>query len=869
MKRYTSLFFALMLLTFAPEAFAADPKLQVEIDAKFGATAKLIGQSFKWCAINGKDSFRLIRPVGAGGVIASAPYGYGNASDIDAAAFLRAILVNKASIQCTNNPKLTDKGVQFTAITGATEIVIVAKDKLFSPDAISPKEYTLRFDPAFWGQAVLDELGELETTCAAERRKPDGSTEKNIGCTARAQGNFLKFDVAGEVRAGTITATFVSNKKRGTNKSTLIVPVDLCRFMAVGRLGVLTRGATRQRIAVAATEGQTACAAKPRALSHIDLNGTIRPLQPVDFDSQVGPGFELEVDGVPKDLGLGRKTFNVFGVDGSIGEVELDVVEEIKPGETLKVDYRLPMFEQLIAAPLGIRPPSNLRAYFERASGVSKDKIAVVNPMVEHPFIIANTADIAVPASLPAASTANWDRPFQSPPSGTDIDESWSPSYEIEMRSFWVIQNPQPAVVRISNHTQPAVLQGIKQAASWWALGDRPDQITFEVRRQSDRPVQVDLALIRVVKQTFVRYQENDACKTTPAECEYTELKADKTTYQTLLKTNLELATKARRESVPLPVRTFFDVHCRRSSENPSSKPSRTSKNSDIALNGQTIAIENEAVRAGQCELRLVPDEDLSDSEKNLKRFFPLFGPQTILVTVRREGVDEVRKVWPLRIDGGDYVNQSVVLPFATADNDAKGLYRVSAQVAATPNGDAIYREAKLEKALDEILLRDHSDLHFSANLRPRGPLGWTKAPIRTYITGSLSLTGLRFPAAANELRHSRQSANIQLMAPRTSVLFSLEPFCDDSGENPWPLDPAFQFGVSLTNLPDVSFAPTILTGAALTIPVIEGAPSQLGTKIALGFYWEHDPRFAGRYANHFITTLGLNIGSLLSGNTK
>lgn len=124
-------------------------------------------------------------------------------------------------------------------------------------------------------------------------------------------------------------------------------------------------------------------------------------------------------------------------------------------------------------------------------------------------------------------------------------------------------------------------------------------------------------------------------------------------------------------------------------------------------------------------------------------------------------------------------------------------------------------------------------------------------------------------PAAPTELRSSAQRTSVQYVTPEAGLLLALEPFLEDEGINPWPLNPAFHVGANIVKLGDLDFAPTFLVGGAFTLPVLETSSSQLTSKVTLGGYFEYDTRVAPKYAPHFLLTLGLNIGSLFSGNTK
>jgi hypothetical protein len=672
----------------------------------------------------------------------------------------------------------------------------------------------------------------------------------------------------------------------------------MCHFSPTGAMKSLVRGAALEWIALGSSreEENESCIMKLSGITQLSLGEATILATPagVAYD----PEFELH--GIPATLPLGIREFELIGPEGVAGVAAIEVVDEVKADTKIVVDYRL----RASADP----EISSFQSYFDVASGVADDATAVVNPMVRAGseadtkvrYLVANTTKLSIPAKFysgaleawnPIPRENTWGRPtpvpidstwdefvwaveynptvnevyyhhaerlFREEPRNTSTDNKGKPGEALppkgESKESQVGSLNAPAVIpppgtpAADDKTKAAEA---KMAWPWRVLLDGPSSITFDVLRTTEREIRPRLGFFRVRWGRPVDAPTKDPKYKPSTEPVFMG-------YQKLLEVDVTLAARARRESIPLPIRDLLEVQC---DTNAFGDAQNTT---DIAWNGTTKAIENEALRSGQCTIGV-----RADKLRLLKKVVSLFGPQTLVVSVQREGVDKAERVWPLRIESdGNSQNDVLILPTPSGDNDAKGLYRVEVRIAAQVTGDAVYRGATKDKILDELRSREQTDLRFTANLRPRGPFGW-RAPIRTYVTAFIPLSGFRTPAAPTELRNSQQLTSVQYVTPRAGLLFTLEPFNADKGVNPWPMNPGLQAGINIVNIAEGEFAPTFLFGGALSLPVLEGSVSQLGSKVTLGAYYEYDPRVDFKYANHFLLTLGLNIGSLFSGNTK
>ncbi|MRG97338.1 hypothetical protein [Polyangium spumosum] len=862
-------------------------KIEVRVDSRFTATAVLVqtaGTPYKQCSIS-NDRYAPRWLVSTGGILAKATYE--NALR-DNGGFIGLISQTGMAL-CTTEAgdNVADESWEVVDVTTQT-----TGTTMFAPLIVSPDKYEAKL--VGWARPALDKLG-MSPTCKAWSTPPVGVDKQVDKCEVEVRDERVVFRFSEPIQRGRIQMEYTKANSKEL-AATVHVNIDTCRFVPRGHVTSLVRGASLQNISFEAAPGDASgnCGSRLYGLTHVRLGAhDIRAEQVQDSYST------YVLRDVPTALPLGMQEVELFGAEGKFGVTSLEVLESIRVEGKLKVDYRLRRSDD--------PKISKFQSYFDSASGEVDEGIAVVNPMAlqgsdppdKNRYLVVNTAKLSIPAKLRPQGIEQWipidpslppevpkvpevpevrevvkqrkvsvheefvwvvasnptvhevyydhaERLFveETVPPKSESKEPASPTAKTPTSPKKPATKPAPKPPQVSAakpapqgekpEEKPKAGSKVKQAWPWRVLLDGAENITFDVIRETERPIRPRLALMRVIRT----YEQKDS---DPRPI----LVANR--FEPLLELDVTLATKARRESVPLPVSNLLEVSCDGSEK--------------VAWNGQTRAINNEDVRNGKCEIRV-------RAEREFSAVRALFGPQSVLVTVQRDGVEKVEKIWSLQ-DHQTGPKTGMKLDAPPGDNDAKGLYRVEARIAAQVKGDALYRGATKDKILEELLSREHTNLRFAANLRPRGPFGWQVLPFRTYVTAFVPVSGFRTPAAPTELRHSKQLSSVQYVTPRAGLLFTLEPFCEDEGVNPWPLNPGVQVGMNLINLGDASFAPTFLAGVAATLPVLDASSSQLGSKVAFGAYYEYDTRVSPQYAHHFLLTLGLNVGSFFSGNFK
>lgn len=267
---------------------------------------------------------------------------------------------------------------------------------------------------------------------------------------------------------------------------------------------------------------------------------------------------------------------------------------------------------------------------------------------------------------------------------------------------------------------------------------------------------------------------------------------------------------------------------------------------------GSTRALPNDqALQSGQCRLSL----DQSSPLLADPALFKLYGYQTIEVSVVREGdAVELSTVWDLEGPNSEYV----LAPPAGTDAPERP-YVVRASVSELGQ-KTVYRPGAFDAKREKV--RTGSEFSFEARLRPRGPYGFTQ-PVRAFVTVPLNITGVRFPAAPRSLRKSSDAGHVQVSTLRVGLLGAIEPWNYDNGRTAWAMPFRFLGGMNLVDLGSGRLAPSVLVGASITAPLID-APSQLGTSVAVGAFWEVDLRDQSPLrASHLLITAGFNIFSL------
>ena len=112
----------------------------------------------------------------------------------------------------------------------------------------------------------------------------------------------------------------------------------------------------------------------------------------------------------------------------------------------------------------------------------------------------------------------------------------------------------------------------------------------------------------------------------------------------------------------------------------------------------------------------------------------------------------------------------------------------------------------------------------------------------------------------------SSDPKSFQYLTPRVGVLGVVEPWNYDTGQNPWPLNPSFSFGLLALELTKPRVNLSYLMGFQLKLPLGD-ASGQLSSSAALGLFYERDlSERQSQYGNRFLLTFGANVFSLFSG---
>ncbi|WP_437916139.1 hypothetical protein WME73_15125 [Sorangium sp. So ce302] len=684
-----------------------------------------------------------------------------------------------------------------------------------------------------WGVQILQALGE-PASCKAFRYGEGQPGEAAVECRFDNTGGKPVFAFGGEPGAGRIELSFVGRTKP------VKIDIGVCKYDFAGDVRVLVRGAVRQRVVIMPQLGEgRACSFQLGRLSELKLKGddTSIHVTNAEFDSFEPSGFLLH--SIPEGLKPGSREFELRSAGRLLGVIRVEVVDKVSAAAKLKVDYELDRNQD----PFG---------HFEGASGESAEGIAVVSPVERPRWSIVNTSSLNIPSPLPRApaniasilSGATERRP------SSDPDDAYRMAKDQQL--VWLVAStPLGGKIRFRNcrPIDQATSTDAPSASGNCALLNGPDTISFDVAQHTGQPIRPRLSLVRFVRESVQRPQEDGAAPKTTEEWRR----------DVLLEVDVPLAAEARRESVPVPVRDLLEIIC--------------DGDETGIWNGETRAIGDEAVRLGQCKLKVRANNG------GIVGPMELYGPQTVVVTVQRDGTEKAQSVWPLSLSS---VNSrpnaaSLTLPVPPADDGGRGLYTVEVRLGARPNADAVYRGATRDKIVNELDTREHSDLRYVARLRPRGLFGWRcrgdrngliyKSPLclRSYVTASLAFSGFRFPASPRDLRNTSQPADYQYVPPRLGLLATLEPWNYDEGVNAWPANPAIQFGAHFLDLGERNVGMSTVLGVAGTFPLVTDISSQLGTKLTAGAFWENDLRGG----NHLLLSMSLNIGSLLSGTQK
>jgi hypothetical protein len=367
-------------------------------------------------------------------------------------------------------------------------------------------------------------------------------------------------------------------------------------------------------------------------------------------------------------------------------------------------------------------------------------------------------------------------------------------------------------------------------------------QITFATFRSQSAPFDVEVSLVST---------ETDG------------------TEKAVLSMQLRLASGARGESLPLPLARALYVQCgdrtaRGGGVFPPAVP--VGPGIDVVMNGATRAVNDEDLATGACRIHysarmLFQAFQLADNDES-RDLLKYYGPQLVRITVTHGETPEQTRDAPI----DPSVDSDIYLP-TLGPVKANSVYTISVKPLA-PLPPAVFYRGQATAA-DPSAAAASTELEFRANLRPRGPYGWQRAPLRMFATFPLNVTGVRFPAAPADLSKSSQPPGAQVLPLAVGVLFAVEPWNYDTGRNLWAVPLRFATGMNIYDISHGAFAPSWLTGVSVTLPIINlqkgVAEDQLGTDLAAGIFWEVDFREEQplKYGNHLLLTFGFNVLSL------
>ncbi|MGK3965090.1 hypothetical protein WMF38_13015 [Sorangium sp. So ce118] len=468
----------------------------------------------------------------------------------------------------------------------------------------------------------------------------------------------------------------------------------------------------------------------------------------------------------------------------------------------------------------------------------------------------------------------------------------------------------------------PAAAASAAAASTSCALSSGPGTIAFSVSEASASPIEAKLELVEYVE---VRLDAAGAyAKAALAAAAPSLLRRERT----LLEATVKLASSSRVESLPLPLRDRLYVDCRGANINVANSEMRAIDDDDVvngtcalvllpipvgkpgpardlslyqvgksdldrsdlvacqqgaavvkACNEQksnTPACQSAQKTDDSCHAAVMEESwrasiarwiDLQDRFGTMRRLNPFFGPQRLVVSVRRDGNEIATKRWDVNPGQPTWLE----LPHGT-DTQRGSLYTVEVRVAARPTSEVVYAAATADTGSVQEGDIPQAELRFSAQLRSRGQFGFKPAirsndvfvGVRAYATIPVQLAGLRFPAATSELRASSDPERSQFMTPRTGLLGVIEPWNYDTGQNPWPLNLALSGGVLAIELTEPRVAISTLLGFQVKAPFLNNDSGQLTSAFALGAFWEHGVE---EKENRLLVTFGANVLSLFAGN--
>ena len=269
--------------------------------------------------------------------------------------------------------------------------------------------------------------------------------------------------------------------------------------------------------------------------------------------------------------------------------------------------------------------------------------------------------------------------------------------------------------------------------------------------------------------------------------------------------------------------------------------------------------LEEEALTGGRCWASAdLCERESWNKERCTRPTYPAHGRQALSVKVtRNQASDPATSLWLLDPEN----EETWTFPVPTPKDSEKGNGSYRVEIVASGSAPGVTYFAPFAPKTDPVGDPTQPELRYEARLQPRGPYSWRIAPIRTFITVPVSITGIRFPMSQADRRTSTENVNYQLTSPSVGLLLGCELWDYALQKNTFYLAPrllsGFQFYKGASNFADMSF----LLGASIGLPIIEGS-EKIPTSTNIGLFWERDLRAGG--GNHFLVTLGFQFFSLL-----
>ncbi len=382
----------------------------------------------------------------------------------------------------------------------------------------------------------------------------------------------------------------------------------------------------------------------------------------------------------------------------------------------------------------------------------------------------------------------------------------------------------------------------------------RPDRIQFAVSRRFKTP-------LAVTAELWATDSNASVAGSAPRQ-------------RIVARTFFELASEARIDSIPIPLWPAARVTC---------KTQRLFRGALLnwAFNGNTIAIDDNAVENGQCSITIdYSYEDLACI------------PEPVDTVVSRPGghcekansntaaaaaaAVAAQRAWDERVElGGPQGIELVVTHgnFTTTTellvDPHEGFYLPLPAPAAPTAGSArlgdqeayhvsfklknTNRANYLETTLDEKAAGSPEDT-VAIGLRPRGKFG-TSYPVRASVTLPITPVTLRFPPRARDVHSSRDSDRVGFEPTRASVMLVVEYWDYQQGQNKLSIPLQFQAGMSLFRITSDPVDLSTLVGAAASFPIAGEGKAE--TSISVGLFWEHDLQVG---QNAMIATLSVDL---------